>query len=58
MFGHRETLQDLTAGSASRYQQSIPLKDVRPGASVLTIEAHSTATGARPVSRQIPFSIQ
>jgi VWFA-related protein len=58
VFGHRETLQDLTAGSASRYQQSIPLKDVKPGAYVLTIDVRSTATAARPVSRRIPFSIR
>ena len=59
VFGHRETLSaDPAAGSAARYQQSIPLKDVRPGAYVLTVEARSTAPGARPVSRQIPFLVR
>jgi hypothetical protein len=28
VFGHRETLSDLTAGSTSRNQHSIRLKDV------------------------------
>lgn len=58
VFTSKQALSRATDQTTYPVVTSIPLIDMPPGEYVLSIEAQSSATRDRPISRQIPFSVR